>query len=62
MRSKCNNFFIGVVVEYPTTHWDFCDFKCFDPCFMVVDVDGTLVETRQKPGFCGMEINALDAI
>jgi hypothetical protein len=43
-----------------------CDFKGCDyrSCFMVVDVDCAVVEACQKPGFCGMEIDAssFDAI
>jgi hypothetical protein len=31
-------------------------------CFMVVDVDCTVVEACQKPGFCGMEIDAFDVM
>ena len=31
------------------------------PCFfMVVDVNCAVVEARQKPGFCGVEIDAFD--
>ena len=29
---------------------------------MVVDVDCAVVEAGQKPGFCGVEIDAFDAI
>ena len=45
-------------------HWDFCDFKSFDyhTSFMVVDVDSAVVETSQKPRFCGVEIDAFDVI
>jgi hypothetical protein len=50
--------------KFDTTYWDFCDFKGFDyrSCFMVVDVDCAVVEACQKPGFCGMEIDAFNAI
>lgn len=50
--------------EFDTTYWDFCNLECFDygACVVVVDVDGAIVESCEKPGFCWVEINALDAI
>lgn len=50
--------------EFYTTNWDFCNFESFDygSRVVVVDVDGAIVESCEKPGFCGMEIDAFNAI
>lgn len=50
--------------ESTTPNWDLCDFECFHQgaSLVVVYVDGTVIEARQKPWLRGMEINSFNAV
>jgi len=50
--------------EFYTPYGDFCDLECLDngACFMVVDIDRAIIETRNQPGLCWVKIDTFDTV
>jgi len=50
--------------ESAAPNGDLCDFECFHQgaSLVVVYVDGTVIEARQKPWLRRMEVNCFDAV
>ena len=46
------------------SHRYLCNLECLDEsaCFMVIDIDASVVQTGQEPWLCRMKIDCFDAV